>query len=442
MNPMTLGTLANKLGAPVYGDPEIRFHGVATDSRTIEPGQLFVAVAGENFDGNQFLAAAIESGAVGVVTTDKSELPFPRIVVEDTLVALRDIAAIVRDGLGIPVVAVTGSSGKTSTKDLLAAALPNAWVSPKSFNNEVGVPLTVLGTPSDVDFLVAEVGSRGRGHIKFLMPAVRPDVSIITMLGVVHMETFGTPDDLADAKFELVEALDETGIAVLPAGEERLRRSHRGSTLTFGPEQDADVRIDDLAVDRYGFPSFTLSGGGHSRRLSLGVVGAHQASNAAAAMAAGLALGVDFEVLAAGLEAAAASPWRMEIHRGRFTVVNDAYNSNPDSLEMAMRTVTAMPGRHLAVLGTMAELGHLEVSEHERMGRLATELGFAAVITVGDEPGIATAAGPIARNVPDADRAFDVVTQMLRDDDIVLVKASRAVGLEKLALRLAAENNS
>jgi UDP-N-acetylmuramoyl-tripeptide--D-alanyl-D-alanine ligase len=171
----------------------------------------------------------------------------------------------------------------------------------------------------------------------------------------------------------------------------------------------------------------------------LGVAGAHQALNGAAAVAAGLALGLDLGALVAGIEVVTGSQWRMEIHRGRFTVVNDAYNANPDSVEAAMRTVAEMPGRHLAVLGTMAELGPLEQSEHERIGRLASELGFATVITVGDEPGIARAAGPIARNVADADEAYGIVSRLVRTDDVILVKASRAIGLEELALRLAAE---
>jgi len=434
---LTLSELATKLGATAVDDPGVAISGITIDSREVKAGDLFVAVVGESFDGNSFLADAMANGAAAVLTSVHGDSQYPRIVVEDTLAALRDIAAIKREEIGVPVVAITGSSGKTSTKDLLAAALPGAWASPRSFNNEIGVPLTVLSTPTDATYLVAEVGSRGRGHIRYLMPAVRPDVAIITNLGVVHLETFGTTDDLADAKFELVEALTETGTAVLPAGDARLLRSHRGHTLTFGVEPEADVRVSDITIDDHGFPEFRISFGDRSAEIRLQVAGTHQALNAAAAMGAGLALGLDFASLAAGLETATGSQWRMEIHRGRFTVVNDAYNANPDSMEAAMRTVAEMPGRHLAVLGTMGELGHLEVREHHRIGRLASELGFAAVITVGDEPGIAAAAGPIARNVADADTAYDVVAKIVDDNDIVLVKASRVVGLETLALRLA-----
>jgi UDP-N-acetylmuramoyl-tripeptide--D-alanyl-D-alanine ligase len=226
---------------------------------------------------------------------------------------------------------------------------------------------------------------------------------------------------------------------VLPAGEKRLHRGHAARTITFGLEPDADVSVGPVVVDAGGIPSFEIRSDGESATVTLSVAGSHQAPNAAAAVAAGRALGVDFATLIEGIQSATGSQWRMEIHRGRFTVVNDAYNANPDSVEAAMKTVAEMPGRHIAVLGTMAELGPIEVAEHERIGRLAAELGFASVITVGDEPGIAFGAGPIARNVGNSADAYDIVTRLVDDGDVVLVKASRAVGLEQLALRLAAE---
>ncbi len=439
MRPTTLAELAARLACPVFDDSGAVVTGVSTDSRTVQVGDLFVAVAGEAFDGNDFVAAAVANGAVGVVTSDPSVSGLPRLVVTDTLAALRDIAALQRAQLDIPVVAITGSTGKTSTKDLLAAALPGAWASPRSFNNEVGVPLTVLGTPHDASYLVAEVGSRGKGHITFLMPAVRPDVAVVTNLGVVHLETFGTTDDLADAKFELVAAIGKDGYAVLPDDEPRLHRPHEGTTITFGAGSTADVRFSDVALDDHGFPEFRLDADGGSARLRLSVAGAHQAKNAAAAVAAGMALGLEFDDLVGRLETATGSAWRMEIHRGRFTVVNDAYNANPDSMEAAMKTVAALPGRHIAIVGMMAELGPISASEHARIGRLARDLGFAAVITVGDEPGIAAAAGPIGRNVPDPVAAHEVMQSFVRDGDVVLVKASRAIGLENLALQLAEE---
>lgn len=434
-----LQQLAAALEAVAYDAAGITIERVSTDSRAVRPGDLFVAIAGESSDGNAFVEDAIANGASAVLTSRDDLDDVPRILCRDTLQALQNLAVIARNDIAVPVVAITGSSGKTSTKDLLTGALPNAWGSPRSFNNEVGVPLTILSAPEGIDYLVAEVGSRGRGHIAYLMPAVRPDVSVITNLGVVHLETFGTTDDLADAKYELVEALTDRGTAVLPAGETRLHRDFSGRTITFGPEAGADVRVGEVSIDDSGYPVFDLAVGGRSARVELQVAGAHQAMNAAAAVAAGVAVGVELDTLVEGMANAVGSAWRMEIHRGRFTVVNDAYNANPDSMEAAMTTVAAMPGRHIAVLGKMAELGPLEVSEHERIGRLAGALGFASVVTVGDEAGIARGAGPIARNVPDAEAAHKLVGRIVNDGDVVLVKASRAIGLERLALQLAEE---
>jgi len=436
MKPRQLTTLADELGLVAHDPRDTYIQRATTDSRDIRPGDLFVAVTGATFDGNRFVEDAVAGGAAAVVTNRRDLAGVPRIVADDTLHVLRDIAVIARSEMDAPVVAITGSTGKTSTKDLLAGALPGAWASPRSFNNEIGVPLTILNTPEDAKYLVVEVGSRGRGHIRYLMPAVRPDVAVITNLGVVHLETFGTTDDLADAKYELVEGLGETGTAILPAGEQRLHRNHPGPVITFGEEAEADIRVGNISVDDGGRPTFDIHSDQGATTVRLAVAGAHQACNAAAAVAAGRALNVDFATLIDGIQSATGSQWRMEIHRGRYTVVNDAYNANPDSVEAAMRTVAAMPGRHIAVLGTMAELGPIEVSEHERIGRLASALGFAAVITVGVEPGIARGAGPIARNVDGIEEAHEVINRIVADGDVVLVKASRAVGLERLALRL------
>jgi UDP-N-acetylmuramoyl-tripeptide--D-alanyl-D-alanine ligase len=286
---------------------------------------------------------------------------------------------------------------------------------------------------------VVEVGSRGVGHITWLMPAVRPDVAVVTNLGVAHLEFFGSAERLADAKWELVAALGEGGTAVVPYGDVRLQRPHAGRTVTFGRDAAADVTVSPPEIDEQGRPAFDLITAAGTRHLRMATAGAHQALNAAAAAAAGLALGVDLDTICAGLEQAVGSPWRMEIHQGRFTVVNDAYNANPDSVLAALETVASMPGRHVAVLGRMAELGPIEAEEHHRVGTVARRLGYAAVVTVGTDPGVAAGAGDVAHPTDDVDQAFDVVTGLIGPGDVVLVKASRAVGLEKLAERLAAE---
>ncbi len=433
----TLAEAAAATHGVVDGDASMRIHSVSTDSRSVTSGALFVAIKGEHHDGHDFVAAAIAGGAVAsVVERGSITEMLPRVEVENTANALRDLAAARRSELDARVVAVSGSTGKTSTKDLLAAALPGSFASPRSFNNEVGVPLTVLSAADDTETLVLEVGSRGLGHIRWLAPAVLPDIAIITNLGVVHLETFGTKDALADGKFELIESLVEGGVAVLPDDEPRLVRPHPGSTITFGLNPKAGVHVSDIAVDQQGRPHFVLHADGASVAVELAMAGAHNAVNAAAAAAAALVLGLDLETIANGFATATAAPWRMEVHQGRITVVNDAYNANPDSMIAAMETVAAMPGPRIAVLGEMAELGPVTDEEHERIGRIAADLGF-DVITVGRDHGLAEAAG--GRNVARQSDAADIVRDEAGPGSVVLVKASRSVGLERLAAELIEE---
>ena len=430
----TLAAVAAATEGVIEGDPAMRINSVSTDSRSITPGALFIAIRGEHHDGHDFAASAIEAGAVAcVVERAVGSNVRPRIEVNSTSDALIDLAARRRDELGVKVAAITGSTGKTSTKNLLAAALPGSWASPRSYNNEVGVPLTVLSTPGATESMVIEVGSRGLGHIRRLAPAIRPDVAVITNLGVVHLETFGTPDALAEGKLELIEALGEGGVAVLPYGEPRLTGAHPGSTITFGINPAADAWVSDVTVDADARPRFRLHADGSTLPVALSMAGVHNALNAAAATGAALSLGYPLDQIVEGLAAAKGSPWRMEVHRGRITVVNDAYNANPDSMVAAMETVAAMPGRHLAVLGEMAELGDISPQEHARVGRAAQDLGF-EVITVGRDHGLADAAG--GRNVADHSAAVAIVIDEAEDGSVVLVKASRVVGLEQVAARL------
>jgi UDP-N-acetylmuramoyl-tripeptide--D-alanyl-D-alanine ligase len=429
-----LSTVAGVTGGVVDGDPAMRVSAISTDSRSVESGALFVAIRGEHYDGHDFAASAMSGGAVaGLVEAGSGSDIVPRVEVANTGDALIALAAHRRSELNARVAAVTGSTGKTSTKNLLAAALPGSWSSPRSFNNEIGVPLTILSAPGDVATLVVEVGSRGLGHIRRLAPAVLPHVAVITNLGAVHLETFGTRDALAAGKFEVVEALAEGGVAVLPVDEPRLARPHPGPTVTFGATPAADVSVSDITVDEQGRPRFDLHADERSVPVELSMAGAHNAVNAAAAAAAALAFGRSLEEIAAGFADAEGSPWRMEVHRGRFTIVNDAYNANPDSMLAAMETIVAMPGRRFAVLGPMAELGAAADEEHVKVGEAAKALGF-DVITVGDDHGLADAAG--GRNVTDQSEAVGIVLEEAEDGAIVLVKASRSAGLERLAVRL------
>ncbi|MDX1690133.1 MAG: UDP-N-acetylmuramoyl-tripeptide--D-alanyl-D-alanine ligase [Acidimicrobiia bacterium] len=412
---------------------------VVTDSREAGVGDLFVAIRGERLDGHDFAAEALDRGAAVLVEHRRLPSGGTGLEVRDTLEALRLLAAHRRDELDVPVIAVTGSSGKTSTKDLVAGAMgPDAHAALRSMNNEIGVPMTVLGAPDDASALVLEVGARKVGDIRLLAPVVRPDVAVITLVGRAHLETFGDEEGVLTGKWELVEALGPDGVAVLPVEDERLTARREGAMVTFGETSAADVAALDVEIDDAGRPSLRLATPEGEFPLTLAVSGLHQARNAAAAVAAALAAGRSAADAVAGVASATGSPWRMEVVPGRYTVVNDAYNANPDSAATALRTVAALPGRPVAVLGEMLELGDDAARSHREIGELARDLGYAAVLVVGDDPGIAAGAGAIARRVADDDEARRVLGGIVRDGDVVLVKASRSVGLEDLAAWLAA----
>ncbi len=432
----TVDSAAQAIGGTVIGDGSVLVTGVTTDSRSVTRGDLFVPVVGERFDGHDFIVPALASGASATVSEPGRSDATPRIEVSDVAEALVDLAAKRRRELSIPVVAITGSTGKTSTKDLLAAGIVDAWASPRSYNNEVGVPLTVLGTPPNASVLIIEVGSRGAGHIQWLARCINPDVSIVTNLGVVHLETFGSKDGLADAKYELVELLTDDGVAVVPADEPRLRRDDGVQTITFGSAPDADVMVAVVESDAMGRPKVAVDVAGQHVVATLSMSGRHQAENAAAAVGAAVALGLNIESFVESMAKAAGSPWRMDVHPGRFTVVNDAYNANPRSVAAALRTVAGMEGRSVAVLGPMAELGSACESEHSKMGALAAELGFSQVIVVGVDHGYALGAPELISNATDVSDAVDTLADTLQPGDVVLVKASRSAGLEQLALKL------
>jgi UDP-N-acetylmuramoyl-tripeptide--D-alanyl-D-alanine ligase len=340
----------------------------------------------------------------------------------------------------MPVVAITGSTGKTTTKDLIHAGIAGSAASKRSFNNEIGVPLTILAAPEDATVLIVEVGSRGKGHIEWLRDAIRPDIAVITNLGVVHMETFGTPQGLADAKFELVEMLDDDGIAVLPSGEPLLAGRRNHGVVSFGTDDGADVQIRTVAIAADGTTAFEANVGDWSGTVQLSVAGLHQAANAAAALGVASALGLDLERFATRIAEETGSDWRMQVHEGDVTIVNDAYNANPQSVASALATVAAMGRRAIAVLGPMAELGPLCEQEHRRMGEIAADLNYAAVIVVGVDHGYALGAHDLVVKASGTSNATDTLRSIVEHGDIILVKASRSAGLEQLALQLVKES--
>jgi len=414
---------------------------VSIDSRTVASGGLFVAVHGGMHDGHDFIEDARRQGADAVIAEVGRLGAGPGVEVDDTLEALRLLAVARRQEIACPVIAVTGSSGKTTTKDLIAAVLGlGTHASPRSFNNEFGVPLTILGVPDHATTVVVEVGSRGPGHIAHLASAIRPHVAVITNVGPAHLEMFGSVEGVIEAKWELMETLQSDGVAVLPAAEQRLLDRAVGKVVTFGEGVAADVEATDVTIDEEGRASFTLRVGTESIGLRMPLPGRHQPTNAAAAVAVAVALGRPFAEAAARLEDAIVSPWRMElvtieVDGGQAVVLNDAYNANPDSMRAAFDTVVAMPGRHIAVLGKMHELGAFEAEAHRDAGATAASMGF-TVLAVGDDPGIAEGAGEGTATVADAATAVEWLRKMMAPGDVVLVKASRAAGLEAVVTGL------
>jgi UDP-N-acetylmuramoyl-tripeptide--D-alanyl-D-alanine ligase len=458
---LTLAEVAQAVGGSMHDipDPQARVSGPAViDSREVQPGGLFAALPGERVDGHDFAPRAVGAGAAVVLAA--RPVGVPAIVVDDVQTALGMLAKHVIERLGTSVVALTGSSGKTSTKDLMAQLLqklaPTVWT-PGSFNNELGLPLTALQADQTTRHLVLEMGARGIGHISYLTGLTPPRIGVVLNVGAAHIGEFGSREQIAQAKGELVEALPDAragGVAVLNADDPLVRAMEsrtRARTVFFGESGEAEVRAEDIRLDDRGRPEFTLHTSSGCAQVSLRLYGEHHVSNALAAAAVAGELGMPVPEIAAALsQAGTLSRWRMEVTErpGGVTVVNDAYNANPDSMRAALRALVAMAGasqrqggRTWAVLGEMAELGEESFAEHDAVGRLAVRLGVSKLVAVGGQAAAWLDMG--AKNegswgeesvhVSDTEAAIDLLRKQLRPGDVVLVKASRSVGLERVA---------
>jgi UDP-N-acetylmuramoyl-tripeptide--D-alanyl-D-alanine ligase len=449
---LTAQEIADATGGEIRaGAPEVVASSFSIDSRALEPGACFVALVAER-DGHEFVKDAVRRGArVALVSRPVPPPPDCTVVqVPETWAALSDLGRAVRARLrDATVVGITGSVGKTATKDLLAAALRTSLrvtASPVSFNNEAGLPLTLLAAEQSTQVVVAEMGARFAGNIRDLCVIARPDVGVVTNVGLAHAGPLGGLAGIAHVKGELVEALPARGIAVLNGddGPTRALAAHTSARVVLvGRADDAGIHVTDVNVDDQLRPSFRLEAANASILVRLALRGEHQVLNAALAGATALELGVAPAAVAAGLEQAQGAPWRMELARTAdgITVLNDAYNANPASTSGALRSLARLPvdGRRLAVLGEMRELGDESADAHEAVGRLAQECGVDVLVVVGEAAGpIATGArvagGPAeVVEVSGADDARDALARRLRPGDVVLVKASRAVGLEQVA---------
>jgi UDP-N-acetylmuramoyl-tripeptide--D-alanyl-D-alanine ligase len=449
MRPRPLSEVARAVDGRLRG-PDTSVTAAVVDSREAGPGSLFFAMAGERHDGHDFVTDALSRGAAGSVV-HRPVSAEPTVEVADTGRALLALAADERIRMpDATVIGITGANGKTSTKDLAASILSTGFLthaSPGSFNNEIGLPLTLLGVPEGVEVVLAEMGARRRGDHAELCRVARPDAVVVTNIGVAHMEVFGSWQAIVEASAEPVEALADVGTAILNADDADVRdlaQRTRARVVTFGQTTDADVRADDVGLDDDGRAGFDLVVGDQRERAELVVPGEHMVSNALAAAACGIALGLSAAECAAGLKGVGVSRWRMDSFTTEdgVRVVNDAYNANPESMAAGLRAARwmAREGRLAAVLGHMAELGPISADEHERLGELVVRLGVDRLVTVG--PLARTVAGAALREgaVPDSVVSVDtpveaaaVVRAWARAGDVVLIKGSRVAGLERVA---------
>jgi UDP-N-acetylmuramoyl-tripeptide--D-alanyl-D-alanine ligase len=460
--PLRLAEVAELAGGEVgEGDPDALVTAPAAhDSRAVVPGGLFVAVRGEKVDGHDFTGQALAAGAVAALVS--RPVPGPHVLVPDTVAGLGRLARAVVGRLvagGLHVVGVTGSSGKTSTKDLLAHLLASAGptVAPEgSLNTEIGVPLTVLRAELGTRHLVLEMGARGVGHVAYLCEMAPPRLGVVLNVGSAHAGEFGGREATARAKSELVQALPDAaagGVAVLNADDPLVAAMApltRARVVTVGTSPSADVRATDVRLDERGRPSYVLHAPGHDPvPVTLPLHGAHHVANSLAAAAVALELGPAPGEVAGSLgRVAPASRWRMEVteRADGVVVVNDAYNANPDSVRAALDALAAMARgrRAVAVLGEMLELGAASEDEHQQVGRLARRAGVERLVVVG-EGARAVHAGAVAEGavegeesvvVPDVPAALALLAREVRPGDVVLVKASRGAGLERVAAAL------
>jgi UDP-N-acetylmuramoyl-tripeptide--D-alanyl-D-alanine ligase len=426
----TAGEAARATGGTLVG-ADVDIDGASIDSRTRAPHQLFVPIVGER-DGHDF----IDSSA-GPYVTARGARGGTAIEVEATGAALLDLGAWARRRLSDRVVGITGSVGKTTVKDLLASVLRNRFVtaaSPGNFNNELGLPLTLLNAPDDTEAGVLEMGARGIGHIAMLCDIGRPTVGVVTAVAAVHTEVFGTIEDVARGKAELVAALPRSGTAVLNADDARcaaMASQTDARVLTYSIERDADLRAEAVHFDDELRPTFVARTPWGDVEVRVAIRGIHQVGNALAAIGAALAVGATLEDAAVGLARADLSKWRMDLQRTErgALVLNDAYNSSPTSAIAALRSLAVLPARRrLAFLGTMAELDDADAA-HREVAQAAADLGV-HLIAVG-EPRFG---GDIVAGIDEAVAVAEALE--LGDGDAVLVKGSRVAGLERLADRL------
>ena len=414
--------------------PDVELDGVSFDSRSVLPGQLFVPLVAER-DGHEFVPDALARGAAAFLTSRPADGTATAIEVDDTLAALMDLARVMRqERFAGPVVGITGSVGKTSTKDLAVAAVGGSrrvHANERSFNNDQGLPTTILATPPDAEVLIVEMGMRGPGEIARLCAVAAPQIGVVTRVAEAHGDLLGGIDGVARAKGELIAALPADGTAILNADDERvaaMAARSAGAVLTFGASPGADVHVTDVVLDELARASFTVRTPWGTTPVRLGISGRHMVANAAAALAIAGVVGADLGAAAQALAGAGVSPMRMQLVRSASggVIVEDCYNANPTSMRAALAALADLPAtRRVALLGLMAEISD-SPTEHRAIRAEAERLGIEVVPVGTDLYGIAPVGDPVA------------AIGALAEGDALLVKGSRVVGLERWVVVLQA----
>ena len=459
MNPLTLFQIVQLAGASLSsGDGTVVINKVSTDSRTIKPGELFVALRGENFEGHNFVEAAAKAGATSALVDLNwaGNVPnnFALVRAADTLRAYQALAGNYRRSLALKVLAITGSNGKTSTKDFAASVLARKFQVTKTegnFNNHVGLPRTILEATSEDEVAVWELGMNHPGEIAALAKIAAPDAAIITNIGVAHIEFMGSREAIAMEKGALAEAIEPQGTVILNADDsfsEGIAARTRAKVILAGTT-DGAVRAIEIRQSADG-SEFTIVEGAHRCRAQLPVAGLHMVQNALLAVAAGRALGLSIEECAAGLAAAPLTKARLQIKQiGGVQFLDDSYNANPDSMKAALRTLVELDtdGKRIAVLGEMRELGGESERGHREVGETAATLGVNQLITIGEMAELiaegARAAGlHKVSSAPSTAEAAKLLGEIAKPGDLVLIKGSRAARTEEVIEKFGNQNSA
>ncbi|WP_316621512.1 UDP-N-acetylmuramoyl-tripeptide--D-alanyl-D-alanine ligase [Ruminococcus sp.] len=439
MKPITLSEVARACGGELHGDPGLQITSIVTDSRKAGEGSLFAAIKGARADGHKFIPAVAEQGAVCALCEEAPQADIAYILVESTLVALKGIAEYYRSLFSIPFIGITGSVGKTSTKEFISAVLAQKYNVHKTggnFNNELGVPITLFGLEEEHEVAVIEMGISGFGEMTRLSKMVRPDISVITNIGYCHLENLGDRDGVLRAKTEMFTYLKDNGSIILCHDDDKLRTvtDYHGITPTFYGTGNDEYHAENIVEKGLDGVGCTLIHGDTRIDVTIPTMGRHNVLNALCAMAVGTKLGLTPDEIKRGLESFQNVGSRNHIIKtSYYTIIDDCYNANPTSTKAGLDTLSKLSGRRVAVLGDMKELGKDEIALHREVGAYAKELGIDVLIAVGPlSEATAEGFGEGAYYYQNVDRCIDRIERHLHPDDTILVKASHSMQFERI----------